>query len=93
MANRQLRRSWDDFQYFLAVARIGTLAAAATQLATEHTTIARHIRTLEDQLSARLFHRSNTGYSCMFWHSSSAHCAAGGAWHHGLEEMLSEAIG
>jgi molybdate transport repressor ModE-like protein len=62
MANRQLRRSWDDFQYFLAVARTGTLAAAATHLGTEHTTVARHVRTLEEQFSTTLFHRRNSGY-------------------------------
>jgi DNA-binding transcriptional LysR family regulator len=46
----------------LAVARTGTLSAAAEQLGTEHTTVARHIHALEEELNSRLFHRSNSGY-------------------------------
>jgi DNA-binding transcriptional LysR family regulator len=45
-----------------AVARTGTLSVAAEQLRTEHTTVARHIQTLEDELNSRLFHKSNSGY-------------------------------
>jgi DNA-binding transcriptional LysR family regulator len=62
MGNRQRNQSWDDFRYFLAVARTGTLSAAAAQLGTEHTTVARHVHTLENELSNRLFHRTNSGY-------------------------------
>jgi DNA-binding transcriptional LysR family regulator len=29
---------------------------------TEHTTVARHIHALEEELNSRLFHRSNSGY-------------------------------
>src|SRR6202022_4013259 len=46
----------------LAVARTGTLSTAATLLGTEHTTVARHIQALEDELKSRLFHNSNSGY-------------------------------
>jgi len=62
MGNRQLDYSWDDYRYFLSVARNGTLSAAATHLATEHTTISRHIRVLEEELKCTLFHKSNSGY-------------------------------
>ena len=62
MANRKPSQNWDDLRYFLAVARTGTLSAAAAQLGTEHTTVARHIHVLEDELNSRLFHKSNTGY-------------------------------
>jgi DNA-binding transcriptional LysR family regulator len=62
MANRKSAQNWDDLRYFLAVARTGTLSAAAEQLGTEHTTVARHIHALEDELSSRLFHRSSSGY-------------------------------
>jgi DNA-binding transcriptional LysR family regulator len=62
MGNRQPSQSWDDFRYFLAVARTGSLSGAAAQLGTEHTTVARHIRSLEEELKNRLFHRSNSGY-------------------------------
>jgi DNA-binding transcriptional LysR family regulator len=41
---------------------MGTLSAAAKQLGTEHTTVARHIQALEDELNNRLFHKSNSGY-------------------------------
>ncbi len=62
MANRKPRQSWDNLRYFLAAARTGTLSAAAEQLGTEDTTVARHIQALEDELTNRLFHRSNSGY-------------------------------
>lgn len=63
MSNKQLDDSWDQFRYYLAVARMGTLSAAAAQLGTEHSTVARHIRTLEDRLKVTLFYRSNAGYA------------------------------
>ena len=62
MGNKKPNQNWDDLRYFLAVARTGTLSAAAKQLGTEHTTVARHIQALEDELSSRLFHKSNSGY-------------------------------
>jgi molybdate transport repressor ModE-like protein len=55
-------RIGDDPRYFLAVARTGTLSAAAEQLGTEYTTVARHTQALEDELNSRLFHKSNSGY-------------------------------
>jgi len=62
MANRKPDQNWDHLRYFLAVARTGTLSAAAERLGTEHTTVARHIQALEDELTSRLFHKSNSGY-------------------------------
>jgi DNA-binding transcriptional LysR family regulator len=62
MGSKKPNQSWDDLRYFLAVARTGTLSAAAKQLGTEHTTVARHIQALEDELNSRLFHKSNSGY-------------------------------
>ena len=62
MANRKPGQNWDHLRYFLAVARTGTLSAAAERLGTEHTTVARHIQALEDELNGRLFHKSNSGY-------------------------------
>ena len=62
MANRKLSQSWDNLRYFLAVARTGTLSAAAEQLGTDHTTVARHIHALEEELTSGLFSRSNSGY-------------------------------
>ena len=62
MGNRKPNQNWDDLRYFLAVARTGTLSAAAKQLGTEHATVARHIQALEDGLNSRLFHKSYSGY-------------------------------
>src|ERR1700730_6730105 len=62
MGNKKPSQNWDDVRYFLAVARTGTLSAAAMQLGTEHTTVARHIQALEDELNSRLFHKSHAGY-------------------------------
>jgi DNA-binding transcriptional LysR family regulator len=62
MGNGKPSQNWDHLRYFLAVARTGTLSAAAEQLGTEHTTVARHIQALEDELNSRLFHKSNSGY-------------------------------
>jgi DNA-binding transcriptional LysR family regulator len=61
MANRKPDENWDHIRYFLAVARMGTLSAAADQLGTEHATVVRHIQALEDELNTRLFHKSNSG--------------------------------
>jgi molybdate transport repressor ModE-like protein len=61
MGNKKPIRNWDDLRYFLAVARTGTLSAAAKQLGKEHTTVARHIQALEDELNSHLFHKSNSG--------------------------------
>ena len=49
-------------RHFLAVARTGTLSAAAEMLGTDHTTVARHIQRLEERLATRIFYRSNLGY-------------------------------
>ena len=62
MSKRKANENWDEFRYFLAVARAGTLSRAADQLGTEHTTVARHIQSLEKDLNQKLFHRSNNGY-------------------------------
>lgn len=60
--SKKKNENWDDYRYFLAVARSGTLSAAAERLGTEHTTVARHIHSLEEDLKNRLFHKSNVGY-------------------------------
>ncbi|MDB5981494.1 MAG: Transcriptional regulatory protein LysR family [Pseudomonas sp.] len=62
MTKKNNNENWDDYRYFLAVARSGTLSAAAERLGTEHTTVARHIHSLEEDLKSRLFHKSNVGY-------------------------------
>jgi DNA-binding transcriptional LysR family regulator len=52
---------WNDFRYFLAIARAGTLAGAARELGVEHTTVGRRLAALEAALGARLFLRGPDG--------------------------------
>lgn len=54
---------WDDFKYFLAVARGASLTAAARLLKTSAATVGRRITALESRLGARLFDRRQTGYT------------------------------
>ncbi|WP_028034635.1 LysR family transcriptional regulator [Chelativorans sp. J32] len=57
------RFTWDDLQFFLAVARTGQLSAAARKLRTNHATVSRRIDRLEQALAAKLFERSPRGYT------------------------------
>ena len=52
---------WNDFRYFLAICRAGTLAGAARELGVEHTTVGRRLNALETALGARLFIRGPEG--------------------------------
>jgi DNA-binding transcriptional LysR family regulator len=54
---------WDDLKHFLAVARCGSLTAAAAHARTSPATIGRRIGSLEDKLGARLFDRRPSGYT------------------------------
>ncbi|WP_157017895.1 LysR family transcriptional regulator [Mesorhizobium xinjiangense] len=54
--------SWDDLQFFLAVARTGQLSAAARKLRTNHATVSRRIDRLENALATKLFERNPRGY-------------------------------
>jgi DNA-binding transcriptional LysR family regulator len=53
---------WNDLQYCLAVAREGTVSAAAKRMGVDHATIIRRIDRLEQSLGAKLFVRRKTGY-------------------------------
>lgn len=55
--------NWDDFRFFLAVARDQRVSAAGKTLGVQHTTVARRIEALETRLGTRLFDRSNEGYA------------------------------
>lgn len=55
--------SWDDLQFFLALARDGQLTRAARQLGTSHVTVSRRIDRLEQALRQRLFERNPRGYA------------------------------
>ena len=54
--------NWSHLEYFLAVARTGSLSGAAKLLRVNHSTVARRLDKLEQQLEVRLFDRLNNGY-------------------------------
>src|SRR4051812_6737253 len=53
---------WDDVRYFLAVARGGSVRAAAAGLAVNHSTVLRRIAQLEEHLGAHMFEKLPSGY-------------------------------
>jgi DNA-binding transcriptional LysR family regulator len=53
---------WDDVRYFLAVAREGSVRAAAERLGVNHATVLRRIAHLEERLGAHMFERLPSGY-------------------------------
>src|ERR1700739_899251 len=53
---------WDDVRYFLAVARGGSVRAAAERLGVNHSTVLRRIAQLEERLAVRLFEKLPSGY-------------------------------
>lgn len=53
---------WDDVKLFLALLRGGNVRNAAARLGVSHSTVARRIDALENQLQARLFERLPGGY-------------------------------
>jgi DNA-binding transcriptional LysR family regulator len=55
--------NWDDLRFFLALAREGTVSGAGRALDVKHTTVARRITALEEQLGSRLFDRLPSGYA------------------------------
>ncbi|MGN7869819.1 LysR family transcriptional regulator [Paracoccus sp. 22332] len=55
--------SWDDLRIALAVARTGTVSAAAESLGVHHATVIRRIDGLESQLGVKLFQRHPRGYA------------------------------
>jgi DNA-binding transcriptional LysR family regulator len=53
---------WDDVRYFLAVARGGSVRAAAERLRVNHSTVLRRIAQLEERLGAHMFAKLPSGY-------------------------------
>ncbi len=53
---------WDDVRYFLAVARAGSVRAAASVLQVNHSTVLRRIAQLEERLGAQMFEKLPSGY-------------------------------
>lgn len=58
----ETRLNWDDTRVFLALARAGSLSAAATRLGLGIATLSRRISRLETALQVPLFVRHQTGY-------------------------------
>lgn len=54
---------WNDLRFFLAVAREGTLTAAARALRVSQPTVSRRLAALERDLETKLFLRGATGYA------------------------------
>lgn len=55
--------NWNDLRYFVAIARAGTLAAAAKELKVDQTTVGRRLAALEETLGAQLFVRTPDGFT------------------------------
>src|SRR5690242_9608919 len=53
---------WDDLQSFLAIARHGSLSAAARALKVTQSTMSRRLEGLEARMGARLLHKTPQGY-------------------------------
>ncbi|MFI5301494.1 MAG: LysR family transcriptional regulator [Polyangiales bacterium] len=53
---------WNDLRHVLALARGGSLVAAARALGVEHTTVGRRIAAIERDLGARLFAKTPDGH-------------------------------
>jgi DNA-binding transcriptional LysR family regulator len=53
---------WEDVRFFVALARHGSLSAAARALTVNHATVARRLAALEQALATKLFKRRPTGY-------------------------------
>ncbi len=76
---------WDDFRFFLALARSGSISEASRSLQVNHTTVSRRIRSLEDKHGVRLFERVRSGYEMT--------PAAADIYHHAVElEALNQRI-
>ncbi len=54
--------SWDDYRFFLAVARCGSLSAAARALSVTQPTVGRRVDQMECELKIKLFERTDSGF-------------------------------
>ena len=53
---------WDDLRFFLAVARAGSLTAAARDLGVSQPTVSRRLAALDSRLGVKLLERTAAGY-------------------------------
>src|SRR5918995_33082 len=54
--------NWDDYRYFLAIARARSLTAAGRALGVSQPTVSRRLESMESRLKVRLFDRTQVGY-------------------------------
>jgi DNA-binding transcriptional LysR family regulator len=54
--------AWDDLRLVLAIERSGNLAAAASAIGVNHSTMFRRLTALEKEIGSKLFERLATGY-------------------------------
>ncbi|MBO6935312.1 MAG: LysR family transcriptional regulator [Deltaproteobacteria bacterium] len=54
--------SWDDLRFVLALARAGTMTAAAQALGVTHTTVSRRVRAIEEDIGTRVFDQTPDGF-------------------------------
>ena len=54
--------NWDNFQFFQAVKKAGTLKGAAKILKTDQATVGRRLYALEKFLDTKLFEKRSNGY-------------------------------
>lgn len=54
---------WDDLRYFLAIARTGTLSAAARTLHVQQSTMGRRLDALQSRAGATLLQKTPSGYT------------------------------
>lgn len=62
MSINEQHLAWEDLRLVLAIARGGTLVAAAAELGNSHPTVLRQAAQLERRIGVRLFDRSRRGY-------------------------------
>lgn len=62
MAKRDEQPNWDDLRCVLAIARGGSLGAAAQQMGLNHSSVYRRLDALEARLRVRLFERGRSAY-------------------------------
>jgi DNA-binding transcriptional LysR family regulator len=60
---RAARIAWEDVRFFAAVARQGSLAAAARALSVNQATLARRLAAFEQSVGTNLFSRSGSSYA------------------------------
>jgi molybdate transport repressor ModE-like protein len=54
-------QAWDYLRSLIAIAKQGSISAAARAMSVEHPTISRHIAALDERIGSKLFERTPSG--------------------------------